>query len=89
MHLDLVAHGKTQLFNCCFLEISYNILVGQIEIYKLIFVSKNWLSNPHVGCLKCFDFAFICELNLDLIKELDVEFENKMKCEKFPHTFVT
>jgi hypothetical protein len=39
-----------------------------------------------LGAPKCFDFAFI---NLDLIEELDVEFEKKMKCEEFPHTFVT
>lgn len=53
------------------------------DLDKLIFVNKNW---PHYSCVKCpkfFDFTFVCEAELDLIGELDVEFTNEVQCEEF------
>jgi hypothetical protein len=44
---------------------------------KLIFVNKNWPSNPHVGC----PLASTCEVVSNIIEELDVEFEHKVECE--------
>ncbi len=48
---------------------------------NLIFVHKNWPSNPHVGCLKPSNLATICEAEFDLTNELDVEFMDEMECE--------
>jgi hypothetical protein len=50
---------------------------------KLIFIDKNWQSNPHVGYPKFSNFAFACEVELNLTKELDVEFEPKVECKFF------
>jgi len=36
-----------------------------------------------IYCLKFFDFTFVCEVELDLIEELDVEFTNEVQCEEF------
>jgi hypothetical protein len=51
----------------------------QIEnVNKLIFINKNWPHGPCVGCPKFFDFAFVCEVESYLIKELDAEFTNEV-----------
>jgi hypothetical protein len=51
----------------------------QIEnLDKLIFINKNWPHDPCVGCTKFFDFAFVCEVESYLIKELDAEFTNEV-----------
>jgi hypothetical protein len=50
---------------------------------KLIFVNKNWSSDLHVGCLKLFDLATICEVKSDLTNKLDVEFVDEMEHEKY------
>lgn len=51
---------------------------------KLIFVSKNWPSNPHVRCPPKNYFASTCEVVSNIIEELDVEFEHKVECNFFP-----
>ncbi len=71
----------------------FGILASQIEIEgifaiirnldKLIFVNKNWPYDPRVGCFNFFDFAYVCEAQLDLIKDLDVEFTNEVQREEF------
>jgi len=50
---------------------------------KLIFVHKNWPSNPHIGCLKPFDLTIICEVEYDLTNELDVKFVDEMEREEY------
>ncbi len=50
---------------------------------KLIFVHENWPSNPHVGCLKPFDLAVICEVKSNLTNELDVKFVDEVECEEY------
>jgi hypothetical protein len=50
---------------------------------KLIVVNKNWPHDPCVRCPKFFDFTFVCEAELDLIEELDVEFTKEVQCEEF------
>jgi hypothetical protein len=48
---------------------------------KLIFVHQNWTSNSHIGYLKPIDVAFACEVECDLMVELEVEFENQVNNE--------
>jgi hypothetical protein len=48
---------------------------------KLIFVHKNWPSNPQIGCLKHIDVTFACEAKFDLMAKLKVEFENQVNDE--------
>ncbi len=50
---------------------------------KLIFVQKNWSSNPCVGCLKPYDLATSYEIKSDLKNELDVEFVDEVEHEKY------
>ncbi len=50
---------------------------------KLIFVNNNWSTNLCVGCSKLVNLAFICEIKYDLIKELNVEFVNKVERDEF------
>ncbi len=38
--------------------------------------------------MKPIDFTFTCEVELDLMIELEVEFENKVKCEDFLNLYV-
>ncbi len=56
----------------------------QIFFNNLIFVNKNWPSNPRVGCPKFLNFAFTCEAKSNLMKNLDVKFEHEVECEEFP-----
>ncbi len=50
---------------------------------KLIFVNKNWSFDLHVGCLKLFDLATICEAKSNLTNELDVEFVDEVEHEEY------
>ncbi len=50
---------------------------------KLIFVNKNQSFDLHVGCLKLFDLATICEAESNLTNELDVEFMDEVKHEEY------
>jgi hypothetical protein len=50
---------------------------------KLIFVHKNWPSNPHVDYLKPSDLTIICVAKFDLTNELDVEFVDVMEREEY------
>jgi hypothetical protein len=50
---------------------------------KLIFVRKNWPFDFHVGCLKSFDLATICEAEYDSTNELDVEFVDEVEHEEY------
>jgi hypothetical protein len=45
---------------------------------------KNWPFDPCVECPKVLNFAFACEVKLNMMKELDVEFENEVEHEEFP-----
>jgi len=53
------------------------------NLEKLIFVHKNWPSNPHVGCLKPYNLVVVCEAKSDLINKLDAEFMNEVECEEY------
>jgi hypothetical protein len=54
------------------------------DLDKLIFVSKTWSTNLHIGCLlKHEDLASACEEKSNLTDELEVKFENGMEVEKF------
>lgn len=44
---------------------------------KLIFVQQN----SHIGYLKPINVAFACEVECDLMVELEVEFENQVNNE--------
>jgi hypothetical protein len=44
----------------------------------LIFVNKNWPSNPWIGCLKPTNFATTLEVEFELISKLKVEFEKQV-----------
>jgi hypothetical protein len=46
-------------------------------------MNKNWLVDPHIGCLKLANLAFVCEAKSNLIEELYVEFVNEVECEEF------
>jgi len=46
---------------------------------KFIFVHKNWPLDPWVGYLKSMDFALACEVDLELIVELEVNLKMKLK----------
>jgi hypothetical protein len=46
---------------------------------KLIFINKNWPSNPQIGCLlKLNDIVYACEVEPNLITKLKVEFEKQV-----------
>jgi hypothetical protein len=64
----------TPLQKCCLQKENFQ---------KLIFIIKNWQSNPHVGCPNLFDFAFAREVELNLTKELHAEFEHEVECNFF------
>ncbi len=48
---------------------------------KLTFVHKNWPFDSWIGCLKHIDVAFACEVEFDLMVELEVEFEDQVNNE--------
>ncbi len=45
---------------------------------KLIFVHKNWPSNPWISYLKHIDVTSTCEAKPNLMAKLEVEFENQV-----------
>jgi hypothetical protein len=45
---------------------------------KLIFVNKNWPSNPWIGCLETTNFATTLEVEFELISKFEVEFEKQV-----------
>jgi hypothetical protein len=47
-----------------------------------ILVNKNWPCDP-LGVLKTSNLTIACEAKIKLDKQLDVEFEDEMKCEGF------
>jgi hypothetical protein len=47
------------------------------------FVHPYWLVDPKVGCSKPFDLVGACKAKSNLLKKLDVEFE-EIKLEEFP-----
>ncbi len=53
------------------------------NLEKLIFVHKNWPSNPHIGCLKPFDLTIICEVKSNLTNELNAEFVDEVEREEY------
>jgi hypothetical protein len=55
------------------------------NLNKLIFVHKNWSSNPCVGYLKPYDFVIFYEIKFDLINELDVKFVDEVECEEYAY----
>ncbi len=71
-----------RIFSIASILIALRNVAFKEKFEKLIFINK-WQSNPHVGCLKFFDFAFACEVELNLTKELDVEFEHEVECKFF------
>ncbi len=52
-------------------------------------MNKNWLVDPHIGCLKLANSAFVCEAKFNLIEELYVEFVNEVECEEFQNVHNT
>jgi hypothetical protein len=54
------------------------------NIEKIIFATKNWPIDSHVGYLKHLDLVSSCEAKSILTYELEVEFEDGMECEEFP-----
>jgi hypothetical protein len=48
----------------------------------MIFANKNWLANPHIGCVKPLDFTNGFEVKFILVEELDVEFEDEVMHKK-------
>jgi hypothetical protein len=48
---------------------------------KLIFVNKNWPSNPLIGCLKPINLAFTCEVEYGLMTKLEVKFKDEVEGE--------
>jgi hypothetical protein len=49
----------------------------------MIFVIRIGHWTPRIRCLEPKGFAIVCSLKSDLTNELDVEFEDELKCEKF------
>jgi len=43
---------------------------------KLIFINKNWPFDLWIDCVKSIDLASACEMESDLILELEVEFHD-------------
>jgi hypothetical protein len=43
---------------------------------KLIFMNKNWPFDLWIGCVKSTNLAYACEVESDLITELEVEFHD-------------
>ncbi len=50
---------------------------------KLIFINKNWPSDPHIRLLKPTNFAFACEIKSKLMAQLEAKFEDEIKDEFF------
>jgi hypothetical protein len=50
---------------------------------KLIFIHKNWPSNPHVDYLKPSNLTIICEAKFDLTNELDAKFVDVVEHEEY------
>jgi hypothetical protein len=54
----------------------------QLENFKnLIFVNKNWLNDPRIGCKTSSNLVEFIETNVDLKKELK-EFESEFEKEE-------
>jgi hypothetical protein len=45
---------------------------------KLIFINRNWPSNPWIGCLKLSNIASTCELEFDLMVKREAKFEKQV-----------
>jgi len=52
-------------------------------------VNKNWPASPCASCLKPIDLAYICEVESNLTKELDVGFGDEVECEEFSNVHNT
>lgn len=50
--------------------------------YKFLTILFLWPFNPHVWCPKFCGFALACEVELDLMQDLNVEFEHKVEHEE-------
>jgi hypothetical protein len=46
-------------------------------------MNKNWLVDPHIGCLKLANFSFVSKAKFNLIEELYVEFVTEVEHEEF------
>jgi hypothetical protein len=46
-------------------------------------MNKNWLVDPHIGCLKLANFSFVSKAKFNLIEELYVEFVTEVEREEF------
>jgi hypothetical protein len=49
------------------------------------FVHPYWPIDPRVGCFKPFNLVSACKTKSNLLKELDVEFEDEIEQEEFPN----
>ncbi len=61
-----------------------NAIFKQKILVSSFLFDKNWPFDPCVECPKVLNFAFACEVKLNMMKELDVEFENEVEHEEFP-----
>lgn len=53
----------------------------------MIFVNKVWPFDPHIRCLKTFNFASVCEVEFIWIKNLHVKFEDEVECKELPKVY--
>lgn len=65
-HIFSIARFFKTLQKCCLKQ----------KIWKLIFINKNWPFDLWIGCVKSIDLASACEMESDLIVELEVEFHD-------------
>ncbi len=82
-HPNIPNWNKKDFLHCYNLDYTLKCCLRKENFEKLIFINKNWQSNPHVGCPKFSNFAIACEVELNLTKELAAEFEPEVECNFF------
>ncbi len=77
------SHIKTQrIFSLTSILTNLKGCQLQLENFKnLIFVNKNWLNDPRIGCKTSSNLVEFIIMNLDLEKELE-EFESEFEKEE-------